>query len=296
MFLHDYPIPISLKPQSTNYKTFYQYRMNELLEYMMQLFTYHDLPDSIPEHEIDLYLYLYGHCGIVRNSANGDLLAVVPQLEGTTDYYDIFRNFIWTTPKSRGGRVYIDHNGVLIDNTKLHNNSIMLIHTTAARLAHIDVSLICELVNKRDSRIFKVISQKFAEDANNYLHQLYNGTPASIVDKGFNTVEIADLKSATSSFNVRELVDTSQLILSEFLEQIGIKKTMEKRERLISAETTADTELLKLNISNMFSCRKKGIAEVNEMFGTNISVECNVDISNYSLLSEDQEVNDNETD
>lgn len=281
MFLQDYPIPISLKANSTNYKSFYNYRVNQLLEYVMKLFTYKNLPASIPDHEIDLYLYLYGHCGIVKGNKTGKLIAVVPMMSDPTDYLDVFRKFTWATPL-QNGQCYIDHNGIIIDNTKLHNSLYPLIHTTAARLAHIDTTMICTLVNARDTVAIKAISGKFANDARSYQMQKYNGTPSFIVDKGFSTIDFEDCK-VDKTFNVRELADTQQQILAEFYENIGINKTVEKRERLISAEASADNQLLKLNIMNMFECRKEGIRKVNTMFGTDITVECNVDISNYSI-------------
>lgn len=281
MFLQDYPIPINLKANSTNYKSFYNYRVNQLLEYMMKLFTYKNLPESIPDHEIDLYLYLYGHCGIVKGNKTGKLIAVVPMMSDPTDYLDVFRKFTWATP-IQNGQCYIDRTGIVIDNTKLHNSSYPLIHTTAARLAHIDVTMICTLVNARDTVAIKAISGKFANDARSYQMQKYNGNPSFIVDRGFSTIEFEDCKT-DRSFNVRELADTQQQILAEFYENIGINKTVEKRERLISAEASADNQLLKLNIMNMFECRKEGIRKVNAMFGTDITVECNVDISNYSI-------------
>lgn len=285
MFLQEYSFPIALKAGSTNYKTFYNYRVNQLLEYMMKLFTYRNLPRSIPDHEIDLYLYLYGHCGIVKNS-DGDLIAVVPQISDPTDYFDVFRKYTWATPL-HSGQVYIDKSGTIIDNTKLHNSSYPLIHTTAAKLAHIDTTMICTLVNARDTVAIKAISQKFAHDAENYQRQKYNGNPSFIVDRGFSTIDFEDCKT-DRSFNVRELADTQQVILSEFYENIGINKTVEKRERLITAEADSNTELLKLNIQNMFDCRKEGIDRVNKLYGTNISVECNVDISNYKITDPEE--------
>lgn len=288
MFLQDFPIPIKLTAGSTNYKSFYNFRVNQLLEYMMKLFSYKNLPDSIPDHEIDLYLYLYGHCGITRGNKDGKLLAVVPQMSGPTNYLDIFKNFTWATP-IQSGQVYIDKTGIVIDNTKLHNSSYPLIHTTAAKLAHIDTTLICALVNARDTVAIKAISQKFANDALSYQRQKYNGNPSFIVDRGFSTIEFQDCKT-DRSFNVRELCDTQQVILSEFYENIGINKTVEKRERLITAEADSNSELLKLNIMNMFECRKEGIRKVNNLYGTNITVECNVDISNYSEEDPEAEV------
>lgn len=281
MFLQDHSIPIGLKSSSTNYKTFYNYRVNQLLEYMMKLFSYKNVPETIPAHEIDLYLFLYGHCGIVKGTKTGNIIAVVPQLSGPTDYLDIYKKFTWATP-IESGQCYIDKNGILIDNTMLHNSSYPLIHTTAARLAHIDVTMICTLVNARDTVAIKAISSKFAHDAESYQRQKYNGSPSFIVDRGFSTIDFEDCKT-DRSFNVRELADTSQQILSEFYENIGINKTVNKRERLITAEADNNKQLLKLNIMNMFESRKEGIRKVNAMFGTDITVECNVDISNYSM-------------
>lgn len=288
MFLQEYPFTLALKANSTNYRTFYNYRVNQLLEYMMKLFSYKRLPASIPDHEIDLYLYLYGHAGVVKTSEN-NLIAVVPQMSDPTDYLDVFKKFTWATPL-HNGQSYIGKTGVIIDNTKLHNSSYPLIHTTAARLAHIDTTVICSLVNGRDTVAIKAISQKFAHDAESYQRQKYNGNPSYIVDKGFSTLEFEDCKTE-KNFNIRELIDSTNVILSEFYENIGINKTVEKRERMISAEADSNKELLKLNIMNMFECRKAGIAEVNKLFGTDIEVECNVDISNYSV-KDPEEKND----
>lgn len=281
MFLQDIPLPIALRASSTNYKTFYQYRTNQLLEYMMRLFTWKGLPESIPAHEIDIYLYLYGRCGINKARLNDDLLAVVPAWTGCTNYLDIPKTYTWCTP-IQSGQCYIGKTGVLIDNTLLHNSSYPLIHATASRLAHIDSTIICALVNGRDNVAIKASTQKFAADAEAYQRQKYNGIPSFIVDRGFSTIEIDDLKTQ-NTMNIRELLDSQQLILSEFYETIGINKTVEKRERLITAEAAANEQLLKLNINNMFMCRKKGAEEINKMFGTQITVECNVEIANESV-------------
>lgn len=295
MFLQEYPFTLALKANSTNYKTFYNYRVNQLLEYMMKLFSYKKLPESIPDHEIDLYLYLYGHAGVVK-TPEGKLIAVVPMMSDPTDYLDVFKKFTWATPL-HNGQAYIAKTGIVIDNTKLHNSSYPLIHTTAARLAHIDTTVICSLVNGRDTVAIKAISQKFAHDAESYQRQKYNGNPSFIVDRGFSTIEFEDCKTE-KNFNIRELIDSTNVILSEFYENIGINKTVEKRERMISAEADSNKELLKLNIMNMFECRKAGIAEVNKLFGTNIEVECNVDISNYSVKDPEEasEVKEGEDD
>lgn len=276
MFLDDYQIPIHLKAQSTSYKVFYDYRKNQLLEYMMQLFTWHGLPDSIPAHEPDLYLFMWGRCAFNTDRKKNELIAVIPETSGCTNYFDEFTNYTWATP-IQGGRQYINVNGIIVNNTQLHNSSFPLIHTTAAKLAHLDTTIICAAVNQRDTVAVTAINQKFANDAKQYQRQKYNGVPSFVVDKGFTTLEFRDLKS-NSVINIREYCDTEQLILTEFWETLGVNKTVEKRERLITAEADSNTDLLNLNIRNMYNSRVAGVKKVNEMFGTNISVECNVDI------------------
>lgn len=297
MFLDDYQIPIHLKAQSTSYKVFYDYRKNQLLEYMMQLFTWHGLPDSIPAHEPDLYLYMWGRCAFNTDRKKKELIAVIPETSGCTNYFDEFTNYTWATP-IQGGRQYIDVNGIIINNTQLHNSSFPLIHTTAAKLAHLDTTIICAAVNQRDTVAVTAINQKFANDAKQYQRQKYNGVPSFVVDKGFTTLEFRDLKS-NSMINIREYCDTEQLILTEFWETIGVNKTVEKRERLITAEADNNTDLLRLNIRNMYNSRVAGVKKVNEMFGTNISVECNVDIVDKDITEtvpdEMKEGEDNET-
>lgn len=292
MFLENYCIESHLKANSTNYKTFYTFRKNQLLEYLMQLFTWEGLPDSIPEHEIELYLHLYGEAGVQKTNS-GDLITSAIQEEGPTDYLDEFTNYTWATPK-HNGRQYIGVNGAVIHNTYLKNSSFPLIHATAAKLAHADSTYICSMVNGRDTVAIKTTSQKFAVDAQRYQNQKYNGVPSFIVDKGFSTIDIEDLRTQ-GGMNVREIIDTQQLILSEFWESIGVSKTMEKRERMITTEADANAQLLKLNISNMFNCRKKGAEEINRIFGTNISVRCNVDIDSDNKIENEKEDSVNET-
>lgn len=297
MFLDDYQIPIHLKAQSTSYKVFYDYRKNQLLEYMMQLFTWHGLPDSIPAHEPDLYLFMWGRCAFNTDRKKNELIAVIPETSGCTNYFDEFTNYTWATP-IQGGRQYIDVNGIIVNNTQLHNSSFPLIHTTAAKLAHLDTTIICAAVNQRDTVAVTAINQKFANDAKLYQRQKYNGVPSFVVDKGFTTLEFRDLKT-NSMVNIREYCDTEQLILTEFWETIGVNKTVEKRERLITAEADSNTDLLRLNIRNMYNSRVAGVQKVNEMFGTNISVECNVDIVDKDITEtvpdEMKEGEENET-
>lgn len=272
MFLDDFPV--ALKPNSTAYIVFYKKWLNTLLEYCMKLFTWNGLPDTIPQKEIETRLFLYGMCGINYTRYTKELVACNIHFDGVTHYYDVFTHYNYTTPKT-GGRCEIDVDGVVIDNNMIRNAFFNTLHCYASQLAHADVTFICCNVNGRSTTAVTAINAAAKNTADDYIQSQYNGRPSSLVDKAFNTIEIRDTFTR-NSINTREIIDTRQLILSEFLELIGIKKSAEKRERLIMAETEVNDELLRLNIQNMLDSRRAGAEKVNKMFSTNITVTCNI--------------------
>ena len=104
----------------------------------------------------------------------------------------------------------------------------------------------------------------------------YNGELDVYVDAGFDTLNFIDTKSGSVS-NYMGALDTRNELLNNFMEELGIKRTNQKRERMVVEEVSAGDELLLLNINNMFETMKKGIEEMNRVFGTSASIICNVD-------------------
>ena len=80
--------------------------------------------------------------------------------------------------------------------------------------------------------------------------------------------------------------------MASFLSEIGVKNFTEKKERLITDEVTADDQLLTINVEDMEDYRKKGIKEVNKMFGTSITVKRNPSY-NVNSYSENKESDKN---
>lgn len=279
MYLHDNNISCNIKYDNTNYKTYYSYRVDQLLEWMTQLFTWSGLPDSIPDHVPDLYLYLYGKCGFnYISDSEKKLLCVAVQQFGPTDYITEYSDYSWATPL-HNGQQKINVNGILATNTKLHQSAWQLIHATASKLAHSDVTYICGNVNGRSTTAVKAASQKFFNDAVEFERRRYNGEHSIAVDKAFSALEFEDMHT-NNNINLRELIDTQQLILAEFWECLGVKKLYEKRERMTAGESNSNANLLHLNIQNMYDSRVKAAESINKMFGTNITVKCNVDLDN----------------
>ena len=72
----------------------------------------------------------------------------------------------------------------------------------------------------------------------------------------------------------------------------GVNRVAEKRERLVSAEADGSGAMLLLNLKDMLEMRKKFVTDINEVFGTNISVKCHIDIDNDGKLEHEAEADD----
>ena len=57
---------------------------------------------------------------------------------------------------------------------------------------------------------------------------------------------------------------------------------------MITDEVGANNSLLKLNIRDMFESRKKGLAEVERVFGISGEVICNVDLDDDGNMVEEK--------
>ena len=93
-----------------------------------------------------------------------------------------------------------------------------------------------------------------------------------------------------------DLLNVREKLLSDFLEEIGIKKPTEKRERLVVDEVNSNDSMLYLNIKEMFDCRKEACNDINKIFNLDISVECLVDndsISDINVSKNNDEVINN---
>ena len=82
--------------------------------------------------------------------------------------------------------------------------------------------------------------------------------------------------SGVNSNYISQLVELRQYNLGQFYAEIGLQMNYNmKRESLSESETSMDLFALEPLISHMLKIRKQDIEKVNEMFGTNISVELN---------------------
>lgn len=273
------------KTKTLRFTESYRYWVNTLLEYAMKIFSWEGLPDSLPAKEIESRLLLYGVCGITQVEGN-KVIAVTPNLYGITDYYDEFTDYTFATPKN-SGRVVIGNNGFIINNTQLRNATFFKIKQYATILAHCDVTINCALVNGRSNDIIQAITDKFRDSATAYRRKLEEGDPSPIVNEGFSTLKF-DSKGRIEGVSLSEVYDIRQNYLTQFWEDVGLRRSSTKRERLNVDEVNANDDLLNLNISDMYANRQIG-ASAFDMFGLSVRCVCNIPLEDRKAVQNEND-------
>ena len=276
MYLDDYAEHLyKWRKKQFTFNPSYRYWVNTLLEYPMRLFSYEGIPETIPAHIVDIMSFIRGYSGIVKLGSGDWICASETSLNGVTDYYDIFKKITFSTPLHFGQRT-IGSTGFVIRNTSLMQPLMPKIERYAMLLSHADISLVCELVNLRETDVVEAITEQAAKSADMQAQKRYDGEIMTLVNDGFAMLRHNFVPSKSQQENIR-LFDLRNDILGAYLEEIGIKKAQKKREREITSEVAADDPMLKLNISDMLEVRQEDWNKFNEKTGYNVKVTCNID-------------------
>lgn len=267
----------------------YLYWLDTLFEKTIRIFEWDGLP--FPQKEIEMRCIYDGFCGFV-NDKNDGLMVASGSLSGTTQYFDEFTHFTYSAPTARGGQKRIGEDCVIISNNSLRNPLFPLISRYASLLAHADVTLKCSLVNLRAIDTYAVENDGVAESVASYYNKIYEGSSGTIVDDSL----VESVKNISSSRNgsnaIKETIECRNELLKSFYNEIGVRYSRDKKERMITDEVNNDNQMLLLNVNDMMKQRIKACEEINNMFGINVSVKLS---DEFELIDETvSEVIDNE--
>lgn len=247
------------------------YWIEMLFEKCVRMFTWHGLPESIPQKEIEIRLISEGYCGFVKDAKRG-LMVASGGMSGPTQYYDEFTNFTFAAPTAAGGTFTIGKNCCIIDNTTLRNPLMPLIIRYADLLAHADISLKMALVNSRITDTYAAEDEATAASINEYYEKIYRGKNGNILDKSM--IEgIKNIAGSRSISAVSECIEARNEILRSFFAEIGVRYSKDKKERMIESEVNSDNQMLLLNVNDMKRRRQKAAPIISRLFDLNVSVE-----------------------
>lgn len=260
-----------IKDKQANVTTQINYMLNKSLN----MFEWHGLPDSIPERELERILQTSGYSGFAE--VNGELYALWGGLGGVQDAY--YRPTLMTVanPALNLSKEYtLGEDMVLMRNDDTMQGITPIYAKYGTLMNENELTLYISLINKRAETIISVSDDNTAESAKQYLKNLEEGNLGYITEsKLFDSLTVNSAKN-NSSNNLNELIELQQYLKANLYNEIGLNANYNmKRERLNTSEVEMNSEALYPLVDNMLYNRRLAVEEINEKFGTNISVEFN---------------------
>lgn len=265
-------------------KTGYDYWWYKILNLLLQMFEYEDLPESLPAREIELNLLLTGHCCIIPVN-DGSLFAPLSSIYDFDRYYQP-THMVFANPVINSNREYTIHKDCeIIYNSSLKDSIwyipaddglFTFIGRYARQLADIEATLNIYMVNSRLTAIPVTEDNSVAQSIKGFFKALTAGRREIITDssliENFRNVDIlkTNIKDSANDWLVAR-----DKILEQMYRDLGIRMYNPKRAQVTESELESNDQLLLIAAEDMLKSRQEGIERVNNMFGTEIRVSLN---------------------
>ena len=249
-----------------------EYYIKDTLIRTQKMFNYNNLPKTIPKEQLELLLQRNGYSIITK--VNGELYAFYGGLGGEPNEYYLPTIATVANPALKFTKsMVIDKECVVIKNDVMFMGLMPLIQSTSYLLAQADISFKYALINGRMKAIVTAPNDEVKASLDEMFKQIEKGSSLKVVvdDDLMNELKVSPYGSNDNGIDIIEL---KQYIIGSFYQKLGIQSNFNmKREALNSAESALNDDILYPLIDEMLEERQKGIDKINELYGTNISVE-----------------------
>ena len=257
--------------KNRNVTNYVKYMLNRSLA----MFKYHNLPDTIPQRELELMLQCNGYVAFCE--ANDDLYCFNGSLGGEGDAYGKPTKITISNPYLKFNKTLdIDKDCVIVPNDSMFVGLLPMYEKYCTMLNESDITIILATINKRIQILLSANDDNTVQSAKQFLTDIENGKLGVIAEtKLFDSLKVNN-SSNSSNVSLKELFEMHQYLKASLFNEIGLGANNNmKKERLITAEVETNSDSLYPLVDDMLASRRKAIEQVNEMFGTDIQVEYN---------------------
>lgn len=261
-------------------------------EYVLQnmalsCFKWEGLPEDIDPRFIE-YVLLFGGIGGMFRMNNGGGLAFAPAtpigkltmymnpnkvqmvpINGGTPWY---RHAFYFVKNLAEGNIMMPPDSAICYDNETRVSLIPILRQYAKRLANIDRKVDIN-INAQATPFLIIAEEESRKDAINLYKQIGGNEPLIIANKGIAGALSASVFSTEAPYVADKMLVDEQKILNQAYTFLGIDNSnTEKRERMIDAEATSNNEQVMLMRLSRLAPRRRFADQVNELFGTDISV------------------------
>lgn len=243
------------------------------LDRTQSMFSYSNLPKSMPESMIELMLQRNGNIFIAKE--NGELYAFSGGEGGEPDVYG--RPTIYTVANpalniSKNYKIGVD--GILVKNDTYEYGLLPMFNKYGTLIVENEITIRTIIIYLRIVGLISASDDNTKASADSYLEHIVAGNLAVVADSPFfDGVKIQSLGNSSAQY-VQQFIELEQYLKGSMYNELGLNANYNmKREALTKGETSLNEDFLMPFCDDMLDSRKRGWDEVNEMFGTEISVE-----------------------
>lgn len=267
--IHGVPWDRKEKDRNTRNQVMY------MLDRSLLMFEYHGLPDSIPAIELERLLQSNGFAGVTE--VQGELYAFYGGLGGEQDVYGRPTTMVISNPAlNYNETLTIDEDVILMRNDSMMLGLIPTFAKYCSLLNENEITMALASISQRVNNLISVADDNTASSADKYLKQLEEGKLGYIFEsKLFDSLQTNPMNSAGGG-SISDLIELQQYLKASMYNEIGLNANYNmKRERLNSAEVEMNSDNLYPLVDNMLEHRRIALEQINEKYGTEITVEFN---------------------
>lgn len=247
-----------------------------------RMFRYTGLPDTIPERELEIALQMNGTVAwfrvpndAVKTDYRGKLYAIAGRWGVDPDPYYIPTTYLIADPYLWTGSLKIGEDAIIMKNDSMMMGLLPIHNRMSSQLAQSELTLWCIDILSRVKNAIAAGDTRTKRSAEEYLAQIEEGNLAGVIaDNAFletlKTVPMGDAKQG----DFQEHIELIQYIKGSWENEIGLEAMFDmKREAINSGEAQLGNHSRLVLAEDMLLCRREALDQINEMFGTAISVD-----------------------
>jgi len=245
-----------------------------MLNRTQSMFAWKDLPDTIPERSLELFLQTNGNVCFYKYE--GSLYVFTGGLGGPPDPYYMPTIYTIANPALKLSKsLEIDKECVVMPNDSLYLGLLPLFSRYATGLTENELSLKLAIINTRIIDVISAPDDRTKVSAEKFLQDISDGRLGVIAENAFlEGIKAQPYGMNSNSGIINNLIELEQYYKASWFNELGLDANYNmKREHLITSENEMNSDSLLPLVDNMLKCRQRAIEKVNKMYDTNISVD-----------------------
>lgn len=253
------------------HKLLKQFKSNQLNK-SLTMFEWSNLPDTIPQVELEKMLQINGYAVIAEYQ--GKLYAFQAGFSGQDPYNQPTKALV-NNPALKNNTTYtIGENCIVIKNDDMKQGLNGIYEYYGQRLIENQITMLMTDYNLRMPFTISSSDDQTTQSAKMYLKKIIDGSLGVIGEqKLFKALSVTPTNSKqTATF--ADLYGYQQFIIAQLNNTIGLATNNNmKRERLTTNEIEVNKNASYPLVDNMLKNRQQAVEAINEMFDVDISVE-----------------------